>query len=672
MKKYIYLFIPLLLFCQNAFCGKDYSASKTMYVGATLTLSPKSDCGASYCFGTGITYDTEAFHVEKVKQTNSLGMQNVNGSTTGTFYTFKLTALKAGVYTVRCTVSYYESMSGYKNKSNVATYTITVKEVPKVVSISIPPSLSLLLGDVYSFSPIIYETGASTTLTWYSSNASVATIDGNGLLTTKGVGKTTITCTATNGVSASCTVTVNPIVATSVSLGKTALSLNIGGSETLKATVKPSNVTNSKVKWTTSNSSVATVDQNGLVTAMSLGTATIKATTTDGTNLSASCNVTVNPIMASSIRLTQTEWETKVGKSFTLKATVSPSNVTNGKVKWSTSNTLVATVDQDGVVTGIAVGNATISATTTDGTNLTASCSVTVSPVLATSIRLTQTEWETRVGKSFTLKATVGPSNVTNGSVKWNSSDTNVATVDQAGLVTGIKSGAATITATTLDGTNLSASCAVKVIGDEATNTLKPSDVKIAKGSITILPIELDNQKNIVALQFELELPDGIEVILDNDGNVMANLTERKNNHTLSSSILPNGNSQFVALAIPTSRFGGYEGAVINVRIKADKDKALGENTVWVRNIELTMESDNVLTVLKPADAKATLTVTNVVMGDVNSDGNVTVTDAASVVNHILQKTPQGFIFEAADVNGDGNITVTDAASIVNIILNGN
>jgi len=157
-----------------------------MYVGEKITLNPKSDCSAIYCYGTGINYNNTEFHVENIAYTNSLGSQNVNGSTTGTYKCFKLTALKAGIYTITCSVSYFESGSGYKSKSNTATYTITVKEVPKVVSISIPTNLSLYLGNAYSYSPIIYETGATTTLTWSSSNSSVATINSNGVLSTKG------------------------------------------------------------------------------------------------------------------------------------------------------------------------------------------------------------------------------------------------------------------------------------------------------------------------------------------------------------------------------------------------------------------------------------------------------------------------------------------------------
>ena len=186
MKRYLYLFVLLLLFCQETYSisGRDYSTNLTMYVGETITLDPKSDCSASYCYFTGISCDSEAFEYESIAQTNSLGVQVLNGSKTGTYYRYKLTALQAGEYTATCFVQYYENMADYIHLSNTATYTIKVKERPQVESISIPPTLSLSLGNVYTFSPVINdtETGASTTLTWNSSNTSVATIDNNGKL----------------------------------------------------------------------------------------------------------------------------------------------------------------------------------------------------------------------------------------------------------------------------------------------------------------------------------------------------------------------------------------------------------------------------------------------------------------------------------------------------------
>ena len=134
----------------------------------------------------------------------------------------------------------------------------------------------------------------------------------------------------------------------------------------------------------TSNSAVATVSDNGLVTAIAPGTTTITAKTTDGTNLTAICALTVTQqgVIATSISLNKTDAEIIEGNALQLTATVLPNDATNKTVNWATSNSDVATVTSDGLVTAIAPGNATITAATTDGSNLSASCLVTVTQIL--------------------------------------------------------------------------------------------------------------------------------------------------------------------------------------------------------------------------------------------------------------------------------------------------
>ena len=259
----------------------------------------------------------------------------------------------------------------------------------------------------------------------------------------------------------------NPVLATSISLNKTSAEINTGGTLQLTATVLPSNATNKTVTWTTSNSSVATVNSNGLVTTIASGTVTITARTTDGSNLSASCSVTVkqSSVLVTSISLNKTSAELTEGNTMQLSATVLPSNATNKTVTWTTSNSSVATVSSNGLVTAKNPGTATITSRTTDGSNLSASCSVTVkqSFVLATSISLDKISAEINTGGSLQLTATVLPSNATNKTVTWTTSNSSVATVNSDGLVMAKAVGNATITAKTTDGTNLSATCNITV-----------------------------------------------------------------------------------------------------------------------------------------------------------------------------------------------------------------
>ena len=220
---------------------------------------------------------------------------------------------------------------------------------------------------------------ASETVVLTSSDPYTVQIIDAASLTIKGLkaGKATITATvAANGehsaMKATCEVFVT-VPATGVTLSETELPLLIGATETLTATVVPSDATNQKVTWRSSNTSIATVE-NGTVTAVSAGNATITVTTEDG-NHTARCEVTVT-VSATGVTLSQTELPLVKGATATLTATVVPSDATNQKVRWSSNNTSVATVE-NGTVTAVSAGNATITVTTEDG-NHTATCSVAV------------------------------------------------------------------------------------------------------------------------------------------------------------------------------------------------------------------------------------------------------------------------------------------------------
>ncbi|MBQ2398998.1 MAG: Ig domain-containing protein, partial [Muribaculaceae bacterium] len=194
------------------------------------------------------------------------------------------------------------------------------------------------------------------------------------------------------------------------------------------------------------------------------GEATITATTADGSNLSATCKVTVVATLAESITLNVTEASLKVDETTTLTATVLPETATNKSVTWTSSNEYVAIVDTNGLVTAIALGEAIITATTTDGTNLSASCKVTVVPTLAMSIELDKTELDAMEMTEIQLTATVLPENTTNKGVVWSSSDNEIASVDETGLVKMLRVGSVVITATTVDGSDLSASCHITIV----------------------------------------------------------------------------------------------------------------------------------------------------------------------------------------------------------------
>lgn len=217
-----------------------------------------------------------------------------------------------------------------------------------------------------------------TDVTWSSSDESIATVDATGLVTGINAGTATIIAKASNGLEASCKVTVvtNIVDATTITLNVTEASLEEGETLQLTATVTPTDATDKTLTWTSSDESVATVDPTGLVTAIHAGTAVITATTSNG--LEAICEVTVvaKVIEPTDITLNFTNAKILEGETVQLTATVAPADATDQSVVWSSNDATIAAVDQTGLVSGLKVGIAVITATTANG--LTAECVVTV------------------------------------------------------------------------------------------------------------------------------------------------------------------------------------------------------------------------------------------------------------------------------------------------------
>ena len=297
---------------------------------------------------------------------------------------------------------------------------------------------------------------------WSSDKEDVAAVDANGRVTAKGNGKATITVTTKDqGKSATCVITVAQWV-TSISLDKTSITLNEGQEQTLIPTVNPSSAADKSLNWTSSNPSVATVNAEGKVTAVSKGTATIKAEAKDGSGKYASCSVTVKRLVAS-IQLNKTSIAIYNGKTEALIATVIPSDASNTAVTWTSSNTSVATVSSSGVVTGKSKGTATITVTAKDSNGAQASCAVEVKQYV-TGISLDKTSITLVIGAEATLSVTsVQPDNANDKTYTWSSSDGAIASVDNSGKVTARASGTATIRATANDGSGVFAFFAEKV-----------------------------------------------------------------------------------------------------------------------------------------------------------------------------------------------------------------
>ena len=318
-------------------------------------------------------------------------------------------------------------------------------------------------------------TASNKTLSWTSSNNSVATVDSSGKVVGKGNGTATITAVSQDGnFRDTATVTVTTRV-TGVTLNKTTTTINKNSTETLIATVQPTNASNKTVTWTSSNTAVATVDTNGKVTAKANGTSTITVKTAEG-GFKATCVVTVvTPV--SSISLNKTSTIIEVNKTETLVATIQPSTASDKTVTWESSNNNVATVDTNGKVTAKANGTATITATSSNGKK--ATCTVTVITP-EDGIYLSKTQVTLRPGGTETITAMVLPANASNQTVTWSTTNSSVATVS-GGKITAVAPGTATIKAKTNNGKE--AICNVTVITPVTKVTLNKSSTVIAVGA---------------------------------------------------------------------------------------------------------------------------------------------------------------------------------------------
>ena len=214
-----------------------------------------------------------------------------------------------------------------------------------------------------------------TKVQWSSSSPAIASVNQNGKVTGLDNGTTIITVASADGIkTATCEVTVI-VPVTGVRLDRTSAEIIKGDSMTLTATVAPSNATNKNVIWTSSNPSVATVSQSGVITAIKAGSTTVVATTIDGEKAAACEIVVIVPV--NSISLDKESLELIEGDGASLTATIVPDDATDKRITWKSSDDSIAIVSSSGAVVAVKAGTVTITATTEDG-GLTAECNLTV------------------------------------------------------------------------------------------------------------------------------------------------------------------------------------------------------------------------------------------------------------------------------------------------------
>lgn len=350
------------------------------------------------------------------------------------------------------------TMTFTSNDGNAQPVIVPIAVVQPVTSIKISgyTGENLMKGESLSLSVSVLPDDADKSITWYSSNNTVATVSSEGVVSQVGDGTVVITAVSTSYPTISDSVTIEVtstprVQGVTVSPRGGIYTLYVGktaGIVQMNAAVYPSD-TDQSVNWSVDNSSIATISSNGLLTAKADGIVTVIATSVSG-GTKGYCVMTVEQLPTS---ITVSGDNTVIeGGTIALTAIISPGNVNNKHkgIIWSSSDDNIATVTSSGVVKGEGSGSAIIFATSDADGTVTGQKTVSVN-ILPTSVTISNPSSTVMdIGGKQTLSVTVSPSNATNKSLTWSTSDSSVATVSD-GVVTAKASGSVTITAATVN-----------------------------------------------------------------------------------------------------------------------------------------------------------------------------------------------------------------------------
>ncbi len=350
------------------------------------------------------------------------------------------------------------------------------------------------------------------TVKWSTNNSTVATVSSNGVVTGKNTGTAKISASKT--VEGKTFTTLCSVAVYTFKLSSENIKMIKDNTAQLNASVDPSTY-KSSLKYSSSDSNVAVVNNSGKITAKNPGTATITAKiVVNGKTVTRKCTVNVYDHL--NIKLSATSVGIEKGKTQKLTATVSPKEMYDQKVTWSTSNSTVATVSSDGLITAKSTGSATITAAKkADGKTVTSKCNLTVY-----TFSLSPSNKNLNKNKSFNLSATVAPSNLAD-KIKYTSSNSTVAAVDSTGKVTGKKRGSATITASlVVNGKTVTRKCTVNV--DDITGVqLSASEMILNEGTIKELTATV-TPTNYSDVTQTYSTSNSWVVDVSNDGRILA------------------------------------------------------------------------------------------------------------------------------------------------------
>ncbi len=471
-----------------AFAGvKIYSQKDTIFLPSKLKTFNFNTFASSYNNSapaynkntTGCHINQHYYIPQSVETINSTNVSSGNSSNwhiannnPPVFSQYKAVASYLVVYVPK------NSVEIYKNTSPWDKATILAEPNPaKSINIE-QDSIKIIRGGTEQLNAdVMPEDADDKTLTWSSSNSTIASVSANGLITARSSGETIIYArlNVNKSIVDSCFVVVYQPVET-VSLEKHSISLKVGETETLRAQITPSSADNKTIVWSSSNKQIVSVDANGNVVASKAGEAWIKAVSEDKSGAKDSCLVTVvQPVTGITLSKESHTFD-KTGESIHLEVTVHPEDASNKEVRWSSSNENVCIVNK-GLVTAVAPGTAVITVTAEDG-NYKANCIIKVLQHVI-EIKLNKNTLTLKVEEEELLTATIAPDNADNKAIKWSSSNEQIASVDNNGNVVALKAGEVWVKVVSEDNAEAKDSCKVTVTQPVTGITLNHSSCEL-------------------------------------------------------------------------------------------------------------------------------------------------------------------------------------------------
>lgn len=291
------------------------------------------------------------------------------------------------------------------------------------------------------------------------------------------------------------------------------------------------------------------------------------------------------------------------------------------------------------------------------------------------NITIGAAELTLEVGSESQLQCTVLPETAENKTVTWNTTDANVVTVDEMGNLIAVSEGEAVVSATTNDGTNLVANCKIKVVGAKATDINQFKDViyventKAFIGKNATLSIRMKHETDVAGFQFNMLLPEGFSIKKISRGEGISGLDENDENiYTFKTSDKKDGSRFFLCYSVTNTAMPKGDIEIAKVEVNVPENIEAGEYGVILKKEEMAFGTES-----KKVDfVNSMFTVADCILGDVNKDGIITVSDITSLGQYLIDNDDTVINKAAADANGDGEVTVGDITTIATMIIEAN